>query len=164
MAKSLKYLFTVLYKDGSVFHQCPEDVSAVDPRRSAYTDALHRIENGKFVLDESGQLISRHQDIYRFMLLGTDPEGKDRSFMVDLVTGDFEIDCASFRIHDRNQEFGPRNLIFFRNHTHTIQVKTVIGQPETAQLDNHSEEIVYRIGWGALMNRREHREFVIEID
>jgi len=89
----LKYLFEVTYQDGSTFNQNAEDVSATDPKRSAFFDV------------KLGQ-------IKTFSLVG---EG--HRYMVDLEDGHFEIDGASFRM--RGWEFLTNfRLIFWRQRDH----------------------------------------------
>lgn len=150
--RTLKYLFTVLYSDGSVFQQPTDDISVVDAKRSAFTDAAHRIENGRFILDERGQLVSRIQDIHRFLL-----EDGATSYMVDLITGHFEVNCVPFRIHEIEIEYSNRRLIFVRRH---YQKVTLTGA-ETAM---GASRIVYRLGWQGNTPDGKNAQFVMEID
>jgi hypothetical protein len=152
----LKYIFTVLYKDGSVFVQNEHDKSLIDPKRSCFTDAIHQIKDGKFVLDEAGQLVSRMNDIHRFLLQGSPPEG-DYAYMVDLVTGHFEVNCVPFRIHNSEVEYSNRRLVFFRRHYQDIHVT---GDKHTVGNDR----VVYHLGWQANTAEGKNVQHVMEID
>lgn len=91
---SLKYLFTAEYKDGTLFTQNPEDVSAVDPKRSAFFDV-------------------KHDQLIGFVL----SDGKN-TFGVDLTDGHFEINGVPFFLHET--EMRDFKLFFFRRHSHTF--------------------------------------------
>lgn len=93
----LKYLFGVRYSDQSEFWQTPEDVSAVDPLRSAFFDVK---------LDE----------VELFQL-----EGEGHKYLVDLRDGHFEVDGVPFWIGDRPE--GQCQLVYHRQHTHQINAE-----------------------------------------
>ena len=106
----LKFLFEVEYKDGTSFKQNEEDVSFVDPKRSAFFDV-------------------KMDDVKRFILRG------ENVFCVDLTDGHFEVNDVSFKLHE--EELNDFRLIFWRQHTHTLNTKYV----------EKAHEIVYKIGW-----------------
>lgn len=89
----LKYLFNVRYKDGTFFSQNPEDVSATDPKRSAFFDV-------------------KQDQVTHFELVGN-----GNSFIVDLADGSFYINGVQIFLHD-NFELTDFRLIFFRRHRH----------------------------------------------
>lgn len=93
----LKYLFTVVYKDGTRFSQNKEDVSSVDPSRSAYFDV-------------------RQEDVKRFFL----DDGNGNGGEVDLATGFLSgTGTPGF-----TEDIGPKpyKLIFWRQHTHNFNI------------------------------------------
>jgi len=95
---TLTYLFKARLKDGTIIQQTPEDVSVVDPTKSAFYDVP---------LDEvAGFLIS----------------GNGHAYYVDLIDGHFELDRVPFHAGDPVFEIPTgttRRLIYFRAHTHT---------------------------------------------
>lgn len=124
----LKYKFSALYSDGTTFMQGDDDVSATDPKRSAFYD-----------IDQSR--------LEAFALAG---EG--HTYAVDLTDGTFGIDGVPFRMHE-----GPLSnirLIFFRRHTHSINV----AHKELAH------ETVYRLGWQGINAEGENVQRVMELD
>jgi hypothetical protein len=95
----LKYHFYVRYKDGSSFVQNSDDVSKIDPKRSAYYD-----------VDQD--------NVELFQLTGG--EGP---FCVRLSTGQFYVGAdpiASFTVGDPGPK--PYKLIFYRQHTHNFNI------------------------------------------
>jgi hypothetical protein len=95
----LKYLFTAQYLDGSVFAQNPEDVSSVDPKRSAFYD----VDHSKLAI---------------FYLVSS-----NNVYSVNLIDGHFEVNGVPFRLHD-DPELKDFRLIFFRQHTHNYNIIT----------------------------------------
>lgn len=95
----LKYLFAADYTDGTTFYQNAEDVSGIDPKRSAFYDV-------------------RHEDLVRFSLIG---DGK--VYSVDLFTGEFEINGNKFILHgDDVVEEHKKEVLFFRKHRHDFNI------------------------------------------
>lgn len=124
----IKYLFTALYTDGSTYVQNEGDVSDVDPERSCFYD-----------VDQSR--------LEAFALAG---EG--HTYAVDLTNGAFGIDGVPFRMHE-----GPLSnirLIFFRRHTHSINVAH----------KELSHQTVYRLGWQGINAEGENVQRVMELD
>lgn len=101
MNNQLKYLFSVQYKDGSVYQQNESDTSTIDPeKRSSFYDVAQRLnEVGTFTL-----------------------VGDGHKYMVDLLSGLFAIDDVPFRMHEERLE--DYKLVFFRQHTHTYNAET----------------------------------------
>ena len=93
----LKYLFTAVYKDGTVFKQNENDVSYIDPQRSAYYD-INQDELAAFGI-----------------------ESEKDAIVVDLQDGSFQINGVAFQAHD--QLVDNRRLIFFRRHTHQFNTE-----------------------------------------
>lgn len=90
----MKYLFSALYKDGSVYEQNPEDISIIDPLRSCYFDL-------------------KQDEIEKFKLIGD-----GNTYSVDLTDGHFEVNGIPFLLHE--EELKDFRLIFWRRHTHSF--------------------------------------------
>lgn len=88
--ENLKYLFTVVYKDGSVFNQTDADVSAVDPLKSAFFD-VKLDEVSVFILSDG-----------------------NNDYSVCLKDGSFIVNDKKFLMHDG--EITDYRLVFFRRH------------------------------------------------
>lgn len=91
--KELKYLFSVLYTDGSIFEQTAEDKSETREGGSAYTDV-------------------RQDDVFRFGIAN-----EDRTALVDLSDGHFEIDGRPVWVGDAHEHLVGDvrlRLIYFR--------------------------------------------------
>lgn len=99
MPYALKFLFLAEYADGSIT-QTPEDVSANDPRRSAFFD-----------VDPSR--------VVRFNLRPADLPYPVAS--VDLRTGIFRVGDDFFSLEDDGAiPTTDRRLVYFRRHYHTF--------------------------------------------
>lgn len=131
----LRYSFTVEYKDGSTFKQNAEDVSLVDPKRSAFFDV-------------------RLEDVKRFHLYGGGTFIKDK-FTVDLTDGHFEVMGIPFFLHDSAQPLKNFKLKFFRRHTHNFN----IGQ-HIKEIDHL---IDYCMGWEADDDKGNIIERILEV-
>jgi hypothetical protein len=92
---TLKYLFTCHFSDGTTIRQSAEDVSQLDPTKSAFYDVSHRLK-----------------DVVKFVL----SDGQ-HTCAVDLTDGHFEIDGFSFYAHEELSDAEYR-LIYFRRHQH----------------------------------------------
>jgi hypothetical protein len=93
-AVKLKYLFSVIYDDGTQFIQNEEDVSAKDPKKSAFSDV----------------------DVDKvFMFTLTSPEN---SISLNLIDGKFYP--GGFTVGEMGP--WPHKLIFYRQHTHNFNV------------------------------------------
>lgn len=89
----LKYLFSVLYSDGSIFEQTIEDRSTTRENGSAYTDV-------------------RQDDVVRFGIANA-----ERNALVDLRDGHFEIDGQPLWVGDAHEHLVgdvELRLIYFR--------------------------------------------------
>ena len=93
---ALKYVYTVVYRDGSVYQQNLEDKSALHPTGSCFAD-----------LDLP--------NIRTFTLVGV-----GHRYTVDLTDGHFDIDGVPFCFHDRSVKLPDLQLWFFRRHTHEV--------------------------------------------
>lgn len=113
----LTHLFECHFSDGTVITQSPEDVSSIDPNKSAFYDVLQRIDEVEVFAICSAEHI----------------------YVVDLRDGHFEIDGVPFSAHDGNDH--PENckfrLIYFRRNWQTV----ILGQEGTIH------EVQYHIGW-----------------
>jgi hypothetical protein len=116
----LSYLFTCHFKDGTVIQQTAEDVSKVDPTRSAFYDVVQRLE-----------------EVKTFTIIKQD--ARQHTFMVDLRNGHFEIDGVQFYASAKGElpDEAKFRLIYFHRHQHKIvQGQTMSG-----------DDIQYFIGW-----------------
>ena len=130
----LKYLFQVEYRDGSTFKQSAEDVSAADPKRSAFFDV-------------------RKEEVKRFTLVGGGLLIKDK-LTVDLTDGHFEVNGTPFFMHDSATALKEMELVFHRQHTHHVNAASFV---ETAHI------VHYCIGWRAKDEKGSEIKRVMEI-
>jgi hypothetical protein len=94
----LKYLFRVIYKDGTEFQQTQEDVSKNVPGGSAFSD-VNQDKVKKFILEGAS--------------------GLDNSIGVDLNEGYF-WNGNIFYVGEPGPK--PYKLIFYRQHTHNFNI------------------------------------------
>ena len=92
----LKYLFTVEYKDGSIYEQNTEDISISDKTKSCYFDI--------------------NQDEVKVFSL----KGNGHTYLVNLEDGHFEIDEVPFKFHEENLK--DLRLVFWRRHTYSLNI------------------------------------------
>ncbi len=99
MSQKLKYLFAIRYQEGFDFVQNADDISTLDPQRSAFYDALHS-RDGQPVAE------SRLNEITKCQL--TDGQ---ITVAVDLLTGEFT--CSDDVVSDPWPESGlwPESLL-----------------------------------------------------
>ena len=138
---TLAYLFECHYNDGTVFQQNPEDISAVDPTRSAFHDVANRID-----------------DVIVFGLFPTDPENL-HTYAVDLRTGKFFVDENEIGVQNPTvviPDDAKYKLIFYRKHTHTITV----GASEFKELGH---DIEYHIGWQTTDSKGQNHQQTISV-
>lgn len=97
----LKYLFAVSYKDGTTFAQNEEDISTIDPKRSAFYD-VKQDEVKTFTLDD----------------------GVGNGATVDLETGFLAAFQRNKSTMGFTEDIGPKpyKLIFWRQHTHNFNI------------------------------------------
>lgn len=128
---SLKYLFTATFPDGTTFVQNPEDVSMLDPNRSAFYD-----------------LLESHKPIARF-----DLTGDGRTYGVDLQTGEFLIGGAyQWMEHDALPEpHDDLRLIYYRQHRHHFKA----GSNEQI-----GHDVTYCLGWQANHEGRNYQQVI----
>jgi hypothetical protein len=131
----LKYIFSVLFDDGTTYEQNPQDISLIDAQRSCYFDIQRMVEEGKRVV--------------QFVLNGQDDAG--HIYAIDLVTGEFVVNQARFKFHEGTIT-EPMRLIFFRRHTHTFNAGIEV-----------EHGLVYRFGWQATVDG-ENVQRVMEIE
>lgn len=95
----LKYLFTAIYDDGTVYAQNPEDKSLLKDFGSSYSDV-------------------NQEKLIAFIL--EDQIGSGKVIGVNLLDGHFEIDGFRMLIH-QEKDLTNFRLIFFRRHVHKIR-------------------------------------------
>lgn len=136
---TLKYLFKVLYEDGSHFDQTIDDVSAIDPKRSQFYDVL-----------QSGKKI-RSFGIF----------GADHALVVDLRDGHFELDGVA--IHPEILPPGPipLELIFFRQHQQDMNVGYKVDndlKPVVTSETPGEHRCKYFVGWQCSLNGKGYKQ------
>src|ERR1044071_2818634 len=113
----LSYLFTAVFRDGSCVAQTPEDVSAIDPTRSAFYDVAQRLD-----------------DVLLFAV-----KNASHLYEVELGTGNSTIDGIEFHAGDPSVQLPTDTkyrLVYFRRHTH----------PFNPQYEEQAHTIEYHIG------------------
>jgi len=119
MADQLAYLFECHFKDGTFIQQTQEDVSSVDPTKSAFYDVLQRID-----------------DVLVFGIVNG-----SHVYVVDLRDGHFIIDDVPFEVNTGKElpttdcEY---RLIYFRRHRHTVTM---------GYSDVEEHTVDYHLGW-----------------
>ena len=130
----LKYRFRAEYEDGEVFEQNADDVSAVDPLKSAFFDV-------------------DHARLRTFSLWGP-----DAACLVDLRDGHFELSVNGsgafpFIIHEPREVVGPFRLFFFRRQRAHLKTNYRVGEDGQYHQDGPSfdggREVTFRLGWEA---------------
>lgn len=132
----LKYLFHVVYRDGTTYTQNEEDTSITkSDKRSCYFDV-------------------KQEEVKTFTL-----NGEGHSYTVDLDDGHFEIDGLSI---EQNPEGKPPlkdlRLIFWRNRTHLMNVTyenetgNVVGNEQLGLVTR------YRLGWQSTIDGKNYQE------
>jgi len=132
----LRYLFEALYNDGTSLRQSQDDVSSVDPTRSAFFDVDHsKLLHFRLVRQESPVCF----------------------YAVDLRDGWFFVNGLPFRMH----EYPVTNirLIFFRRHTHNFNANSD-GTPG----EETDHRVVYRLGWQGNDYEGKNVQHVMELD
>lgn len=134
MKYELSKLFVAVYNDGTHYQQTPEDVSQVNPLKSAFFDV-------------------DHSKLIRFFIAD-----KSCAWLVDLRDGHFEVNGAHFFLHNvpplgaGDNMLKDFKLIYFRQvdqHLHSNGSQSV--------------DVVYRLGWKATDEKGNEHERVIEI-
>jgi len=133
-----KYLFTVKYKDGTIYQQNPEDVSVTDPKRSCFYDV-------------------KQDEISTFTF-----RGENHEYLVSMEDGHFEIDGVPFFMHeDIREDLGNGRvkliqlkdfrLIFYRQHKHEVRVS------DRKELSHH---IMFCIGWQCTVEGKNYQQIM----
>lgn len=126
----LKYLFTAYFENGDEIAQDQDDTSKIDPERSRFFDVL--------------QLVNAGVKLVYFELNPADPD--DKSYHgIDLENGTFNINGATFQMHERDLE--NFRVLFFRVRDTHFNVT-----PQNVQMNETTfagEDVFYRIGFQA---------------
>jgi hypothetical protein len=121
--------------DGTVIQQTPEDVSKVDPTKSAYYDVCQRLS-----------------DVVVFGFFND-----DHSYLVDLRDGHFEVDGTVINVHtEEDLELMPDQkfeLVYFRRHVHV----TAVGGEIPVEL---SHTVAYHLGWTTMVGEKQVRRTI----
>lgn len=135
----LKYLFKVLYIDGSHFEQTSDDVSSIDPKRSQFYDVL-----------QSGKKI-RSFGIF----------GADHALIVDLRDGHFELDGVSIHPEILPPGPAPLDLIFFRQHEQDMSISYEVDNdrnPVETGREAGEHRCKYFVGWQCSLNGKGYKQ------
>lgn len=127
-ALELRYLFGAHLSDEREHFQTADDVSVMNPKKSAFFDLCQHDENGELVCDADGVAVVR-DDIELFQL-----EGQGHKYLVDLRDGHFEVDGAVFFVEYPPQ--GKLSVVYFRRRRHHFQGGVEVWQ-----------ECTYNFGW-----------------
>lgn len=100
-----KYLFVAVFKDGTEIEQTQEDRSTINPDKSAFFDVLQR------------------QDELAYFYL----RDHEKTFMVDLENGQFEIGGVPILKEGGPELFNYRLIYFHRNWQH-IKGDTIVAR------------------------------------
>jgi len=95
-----KYLFEALLKDESVIKQNQEDKSATTKGKNCFYDVMQNMDN--------------------LVAFGMFNQEKDESYAVDLTTGRFVVNGASFFVHD--EPLSNIRLIYFKRNFITLNL------------------------------------------
>ncbi len=131
---ALAYLFECHFSDGTILQQTEEDLSAVDPTRSAFYDVAQRLD-----------------DVEVFGLFND-----DHTIVVDLRDGHFEIDGLPFKVvgQDELPEGDHKfRLIYFRRHRHTVAMGE--GLPEEL-----AHTIEFHVGWQTTIDGKNYQQTI----
>ncbi len=134
---TLKYLFKAEFADGTVYEQTIEDISLVDPKKSAFFDVLQKDEKDSRLL--------------RFLI-----EGEGHKYLVDLIDGHFEIDGVSFDCHETlPHNYPDRRIIYYRKHENDFD-----SNPDGSLGVETAHRIWYCIGWQTTINGKNFKETI----
>jgi hypothetical protein len=136
----LKYLFTAIYDDGSVFEQ-PENDRSKD-----------HIEGAEW---NPSSFRDVDQDSLRYFALKENPEDLlncNYRVVVDLHTGLFYINGQWIQIHNQNDILGQLKLIYFRE----VKKELIDGVEQEAYVSK------YFVGWETITGKKIKRTIGIE--
>lgn len=130
----MKFLFECHFNDGTVLQQTEEDVSKIDPTRSAFYD-----------------VVQRNDDIAVFGIFND-----QNTYAVDLRDGSFLVNNAKFTIpalveKDPLLKF---QLVYFRRHFHM----TIMGSQPSEDL---SHQVEFHLGWKTTVDDKEIQQTII---
>lgn len=138
----LKYLFKVEFQDGTTFTQSKEDVSELDPKRSAFYDIL-----------QSDKKIKKFT-LRRFL----------ERYSVDLTTGEFEINGTKI-IVESDLPFVENNLpklelVFYRQHKQAMDVTFALGSRKILSSKPQTDKVTYFIGFKTTVKKKEYKSVI----
>lgn len=120
----LKYLFKVKFTDGTTFKQTDQDVSKIDPKRSAFYDVLHSEKPIKSFT------LSKLLDYWT----------------VDLETGEFSHNGIKFKL-EWNVKPGKKELIFQRQNEQDSVATFNKDTGKILSVEQGAHRIVYFLGY-----------------
>lgn len=128
---NLTHLFECHFADESVLIQSPDDISTIDPTRSAFYDVQQRLD-----------------EVIVFGVCSA-----DHTFVVDLRDGHFEIDGVPFDVHgddDLPEGDHKYRLVYFRRNWQTVNVGT----------GEQFHEMHYFVGWQTTINGKNYQRTI----
>lgn len=140
----LKYLFKSEFSDGTTFTQTQEDVSKIDPTRSAFYDILEsKSKIKKFTLSKFFE-----------------------HYSVNLETGEFEINGVTFEVETGKPPpiidgHPPElKLIYYRQHKQKMNVTVDTESGIVTNATPGSDDITYFIGWETTINGKNYKKII----
>lgn len=138
----MKYLFTAIYSDGTIFPQTHEDISSINPLKSAYYDI-------------------NHEKLVQFKLTCTE---KKYEYLVDLRDGHFEINGINLNFlifNDGNQEFRFHGVNISEINV-SNKLRLIYFRKNVATMGNPNIEITFNIGWQTIIDNQNIKK-ILEI-
>lgn len=132
MASPLAYLFECHFTDETVLFQTQDDVSTLDPTKSAFYDALQRAD-----------------EIAVFGIVND-----EHTYAVDLRDGHFEIDGIPFVVHSGDElptTDCTYRIVYFRR----VRQSVTMGYTEMASVDTE-----YHIGWQTTIDGKNYQKTI----
>lgn len=139
----LEFLFTAIFADGSRIMQTSDDVSQIDPTRSAFYDVIRRLDEVETFMLEEARLF------------------RGKRVSVNLKTGLFQINGVKTQVHAQNFIAAtPPELVYFRE-TH---VQSTFGSgDDPVEIDRKHYVAQYFLGWHAKDQKGHDTQIVIGV-
>jgi hypothetical protein len=138
----LKYLFSATFENGHVITQQPDDVSARDPKKSAFYDVRSFVE--------------QYSPLVSFEL--REQGNPANTWTVDLTTGTFLHGKLPFAVSDgldpnevQNLAGAKREVVFWRRHTHEFRL---------SDGEELGHGIRYDLGWQANVGGKNYQRLI----
>lgn len=142
---ALKYRYTVDFVDGTTFDQPKDDVSTIDPKRSAFYDVLQsKVKVKRFTLK---RLLERYS--------------------VDLLTGTFKINGVEVipepvidKKTGKELVVIDRKLIWYMNVQKHFNATYSTIKGSLLKMDNLNEERIFYFGWETTIKGKNYKRVI----